>query len=303
MLLRVMTFNLLYAGAVNPAGGWPMRLPLALDVLKSGAEIIGLQEATERQIEDIMRELPDFKMVAGPQSGETRLSRLMRTAVGSLRRTGSSGASAEAAEEQETSDYRGEYCAILYRASRFEAIDGSAFWLSHLPHHPGSALRGTWLPRVVNWVRLRDRNSLREITVYNAHLDFLPWAPARAARILRDILDSHWDGSAQILTGDFNAVRHSSAYRTLCRASADRLPPLADAWLEAAERIGPEGTYHGGTGRARWPGRLDRIFCRPAPQVERAVTVTHHHGRIFPSDHFPVVAEIRFHSNDPVGSC
>ena len=269
MPLTVMTLNLLYGGAVNPAGAWNARLPLVLDVLQTGADAIALQEATLPQIHAIERALPEFTVVTGPESGETRLPRFGRGA-----------------------DRRGEHCAILYRTARFEALDGNAFWVSHKPHAPGSALFGTWLPRVVNWIRLRDRETDRPVTVFNAHLDFLPWAPLRSARILRRMLDTFWDGSPQILMGDFNAFPGSRAYKHLGEAlhKSDR-PPLRDAWREAAERSGPEGTYHGGTGRIRWMGRLDRILFRPALKVARIETVTHRVGEVFPSDHYPVLAE------------
>ena len=288
MPLKVMTLNLLYAGAVNPAGTWHARLPLVLEVLRTGVDIIALQEATALQIRDLTHALPEFTVVTGPESGETRMPRVLHRVTRLWRRS---------SVPQHTS--RGEHCVILYRTERFEALEGSAFWLSHQPHDPGSVLPGTWLPRVVNWARLRDRETERLVTVYNAHLDFLPWAPLRSARILRHMLDSHRDGSLQILLGDFNAAPRSAAYTHLGTelARTDH-PPLLDAWRVAAERSGPEGTYHGGTGRGRWMGRLDRILFRPTLRVSKVTTLTHQKDRSFPSDHYPVLAEFDEDSED-----
>jgi endonuclease/exonuclease/phosphatase family metal-dependent hydrolase len=269
MPLSVMTFNLLFEGAVNPAGAWTARLPLVLDVLRAGVDIVALQEATDLQLRAIADATPEFTLVTGPESGETRIPRLVRRAA-----------------------RRGEHCAILYRTDRFEAVDGSAFWLSRKPHAPGSVLFGTWLPRVVNWVRLRDRTTDTVFTVYNAHLDFLPWAPLRSARILRRMLDTSWDGTLQILMGDFNAYPGSGAYKYLGKTlRSSNHPPLVDAWHVAAQRFGPPGTFHGGTGRIRWMGRLDRILFRPTGRVERVETITHHRGSAYPSDHYPVRAQ------------
>ncbi|WP_309686084.1 endonuclease/exonuclease/phosphatase family protein [Armatimonas sp.] len=269
MRLKVMTLNLLYAGATNPAGSWSARLPLVVSVLSSGADIITLQEATTPQIHDLQAALPDFTVVTGPESGQTRLPRVLHRG-----------------------SRHGEHCVILYRTERFEALELSAFWLSHRPHIPGSILVGTWLPRVVNWVRLKERATRKILTVYNAHLDFLPWAPLRSARILRQMLDLYWDGNLQLLMGDFNASPGSKAYAHLgTQLKPDAHPSLIDARQVARERVGPEGTYHGGTGRVRWMGRLDRILFRPALSVARVTTVTHHQGRIYPSDHYPVLVE------------
>lgn len=269
MSLKVMTMNLLYGGAVNPAGAWSARLPLVAEVLRGGGDIVALQEATPSQLDDLAAAVPELTILTGPESGETRLPRLFRR-----------------------KERRGEHCAILYRADRFEALESNAFWLSRRPHDPGSALPGTWLPRVVNWARLRDRESGLALTVYNAHLDFLPWAPRRSAKILRKMLDASWDGAPQVLMGDFNARPGSQAYVHLSDVQRDSPhPPFHDAWKGARERVGPEGTYHGGTGRIRWMGRLDRIFFRPELSVLRVETITRSDGATFPSDHYPVQAE------------
>lgn len=283
MALKVMTLNLLYAEAVNPAGAWSARLPLVLEVLRGGADIIALQEATAPQLRDLAHALPELTFITGPESGETRIPRLLQRAT---------------RQGRHPNARRGEHCAILYRTESFDALDGSAFWLSPEPHDPGSVLPGTWLPRVVNWVRLQERETGSIVTIYNAHLDFLPWAPLRSARILRHMLDTHWDGSPQILMGDFNARPRSAAYLHLgAELNQTTHPALLDAWEAAGERSGPEGTYHGGTGRVRWMGRLDRILFRPALRVVRVTTLTQGRGGFFPSDHYPVLAEFAEQNN------
>lgn len=334
--LKILTMNLLEAGANNnPAGTWRERLPLVLDVLHAGADVIGLQEATSPQLEDVERALgKDYTLLPGPESGESRLPLVfarLRAIMGRRRHaprpkqiagelvvppvlTGDAVAgmadevivaesgigpvgkpSAVAPEPVESrAGRRAEHCALLFRTDRWERLDGGAFWISPRPEVAGSVLPGTVLPRVVNWVRLKERTTGRTGTFFNAHLDFLPWAPLRSARILRRVMDMHWDDQLQVLMGDFNAVPRSAAYRYFARAlSQSPNPPLADAWLSAEERIGPEGTFHGGTGRVRWTGRLDRILFRPHIPVERVTTITHRNGEHFPSDHFPVLAEFR----------
>jgi len=342
MRLTVMTMNLLCPGAVNPAGTWAERLPLVLEVLQSGADVVALQEATTGQLADIAHALPEFAVVSGPESGEARpaaaalarVGRLLRGVASRRRRLPppppSLAAPGTAAAHPTpphpphhphghhyAAHYRGEHCAILYRRDRFEVVAGDAFWLSHHPDVSGSVLPGTWLPRVVNWVCLRERAAsgakdvpavlpapedpdacrLATLSVYNAHLDFLPWSPLRSARILGRVLDRHWDGhTPQVLMGDFNAVPNSAAFRHFAgELKRDFHPALTDAWLAAEERVGPEGTFHAGTGRVRrWVGRLDRILFRPSLRVARAATITHHHGSRYPSDHFPVMAELDY---------
>ncbi|MFY7953898.1 MAG: endonuclease/exonuclease/phosphatase family protein [Armatimonadaceae bacterium] len=290
MRLEVMTLNLLHAGAVNPAGTWAERLPRVVSLLAGGPDIAGLQEATLLQLDDLARALPDYVVVPGPSSGESRLPRFVRRIAGFRRRHAAAPSHNNGSPHRHGLHARGEHCAILFRGDRFELIDSNAFWISHRSDQPGSVLPGTWLPRVVNWVRLRERSNGRELLMYNAHVDFLPWAPFRSTRILRHMLDRHWDGTPQFLTGDFNTLGDSRAYRHLCTEVRHGFhPPLADAWLCANERLGPARTFHGGTGRPRWAGRLDRILFRPHAVVDRAQTVVGD-GDGHLSDHFPVTA-------------
>ena len=63
-----------------------------------------------------------------------------------------------------------------------------------------------------------------------------------------------------------------------------------DAWLEARQREGRGWTFHWGVG---WSGpRLDYIMVRPQPKVERAMTLGSRTEKVFPSDHFAVVADL-----------
>jgi endonuclease/exonuclease/phosphatase family metal-dependent hydrolase len=239
------------------------------------------------QLADLSAALPEYSVVAGPVSGANRL----RGAAGALSSALTRARSSPLAD-------RGEHCAILYRKDRFRLAASGAFWLSERPEEPGSLLRGTWQPRVVHWARLEETRGHGRVTVYNAHMDYLPWAPPRSARLLRERLDHDWDGTPQFLIGDLNTPTRSLAVRGLLRPHPRRphAPPLRDAWREAERREGPAATLHRGTGRGSWPGRIDHILFRARMTVERLSTVTHSAGSLYPSDHFPVVAELRRHA-------
>jgi endonuclease/exonuclease/phosphatase family metal-dependent hydrolase len=290
--MRLMTFNILYGTAPKPAGGWRARRRLVADVFGEWApDVAGLQEAMPEQLADLAADLSGYCIVAGPISGTNRLRALagttspaVKTARHLLRRRHVSGAAAD----------RGEHCAILYRKDRFRLAASGAFWLSERPDQPGTLLRGTWQPRVVHWARLAEIHGSAHVTVYNAHMDYLPWAPRRSGKILRERLDRDWDGTPQFLLGDLNAPTHSAAVRGLLRPDprSPHTPPLRDAWAEAAHREGPTATLHRGTGRGSWPGRIDHILFRAGMSVRRLSTVTHSAGNVYPSDHFPVVADV-----------
>jgi endonuclease/exonuclease/phosphatase family metal-dependent hydrolase len=70
-------------------------------------------------------------------------------------------------------------------------------------------------------------------------------------------------------------------------------PGLTDAWETAASRNGPEGTFNGFKGVQTGP-RIDWILFRGPLRAVRAETVTKNAGGRYPSDHFPVFAELAF---------
>ena len=273
--LRVMTFNALYHGARNAAGDWPTRRLLAEEVIADGKpDVVGFQEVTELQLAQMSDDHEEYAVLPGPVSGRTRLPAWARRG--------------------ERVQDAGEWCPLFYRRDRLRVAAQGAFWLSHRSDEAGSVLPGTWLPRVVNWARFEETTSGAAFSVFNTHVDFLPWATRRSALILWARLKQYWDGTAQIVMGDFNAAPGSALHRCLlsdCRRHAGQ-PSFQDAWDAAARRKGPTETFHAGRGRRQWQGRIDHIFFRPTRlHVAQYVTVTHGRNGRFPSDHYPVMAE------------
>ena len=60
---------------------------------------------------------------------------------------------------------------IMYRRSRFHRINSGVFWLSETPDIPESAGWDTRKPRKTIWIRLQDKETGREFSFYNTHMD------------------------------------------------------------------------------------------------------------------------------------
>jgi endonuclease/exonuclease/phosphatase family metal-dependent hydrolase len=84
-----------------------------------------------------------------------------------------------------------------------------------------------------------------------------------------------------ILTGDFNTTPDSATHAALTGN-------LRDARTSAPRREGPDATFHDFTGHAT--RRIDWILYR-GMKADHVRTITTHHGKVYPSDHFPVVAD------------
>ncbi|MES2442036.1 MAG: endonuclease/exonuclease/phosphatase family protein [Pseudomonadota bacterium] len=271
MIARLVAGLLLLAAPIVPARAqdalsvmsFNVRLPLASDGPDAWEQRRDLFVAT------IAREAPD---IIGTQElwaiqGNYVVDRLPRYAWFGIDRRGG---------------HADEHMGIFYRRDRLKLIDRGDFWLSDTPSVPGSISWGNLYPRMVSWGRFETLKGRRRFLVYNTHFPYRDEdGPARdkaAAALLARIGPD--TGEPVILTGDFNTGPDSNPHAQLTRT-------LSDAWTGAARRSGPEGSFHGFTGK---PGRrIDWILTRGFA-VRDIRTVTTHRGARYPSDHFPVVA-------------
>jgi endonuclease/exonuclease/phosphatase family metal-dependent hydrolase len=141
------------------------------------------------------------------------------------------------------------------------------------------------LPRMVTWGLFEDLAARTRFLLFNTHFAHRAADEAarqKAAQLIAGRIALQEEELPIVLTGDFNAPAGGKAYQLLS-------PPLKDAWLEAAERSGPEGTFHGFRGN---PGkdRIDWILFRAPWRVLRSETITANENGRYPSDHFPVLA-------------
>jgi endonuclease/exonuclease/phosphatase family metal-dependent hydrolase len=179
-----------------------------------------------------------------------------------------------------------EHMGIFYRRDRLKIVEQGQFWLSDTPEVPGSMSWGIDLPRMVNWATFetKDGRKFRFYDTHFPHRDEDEGAREQAAKLLAARIAEGPADLPVVLTGDFNTVDSSAAHRALTTT-------LADAWLGGAARQGPAFTFHGFTGKG--DRRIDWILTRGFA-VERITTVDTHRGKRYPSDHFPVVARVRF---------
>lgn len=182
--------------------------------------------------------------------------------------------------------HRDEHMGIFYRRDRLKIVDQGQFWLSQTPEKPGSMSWGIDLPRLVNWAvfETRDGRRFRFYDTHFPHRDEDEGAREQAATLLAARIAKGPKDQPVILTGDFNTVDSSAAHRVLTTT-------LVDAWQSRPDRQGPAFTFHDFTGRG--DRRIDWILTRGFA-VEGIATVATHRGAVYPSDHYPVVARVRF---------
>jgi endonuclease/exonuclease/phosphatase family metal-dependent hydrolase len=269
-----MTFNILHDAVRNLTPLWAVRRPAVVRTIRDAdPDIACLQEVSLRQLDHLKEDLPEYDFIPGIPTGVTRAPRLVTGLLGPI-----------------LGDFldRGEVCPVLVRRDRVTVAQHGCARLCFSEAGLGPAWADSPTPHVVTWVRLEGFSP--SVTIYNTHLGILPWNWARTARELLLLLGRDWNGETQILVGDFNALPGGPLLRLLRNGGDDPAKAFRDAWHDAKVREGRGRTFHWGFG---WPGpRLDYVMVRPTANVLKAMVIEERKDGVFPSDHFPLVADL-----------
>lgn len=256
--LRVMSFNVRYPAKSDGVNIWENRKDLLVAAIRAaGADVIGTQELFHLQAEYVVANAKEYQWFGVSRRG----------------------------------NQEDEYSAIFYKPSRVRLVESGNFWLSETPEKPGSISWEMSLPRMVTWGLFETRDTKRRFYFYNTHLAHrqqdgearkksVELILSRMAKLPKDV--------PFLLTGDFNAPATTDLHGVVEAAG------LADAWTQSPVRLGGENTFHGFTGTADRPRRIDWIFSRGMRAVMAETMEQHSAEGKYPSDHFPVLAVFEF---------
>ncbi len=254
--IRVMTFNIRYNNPNDGVHAWPHRKERVASVVRfHQADLVGMQEVLKGQVDDLEVMLPEYAWFGvGRDDGVAA----------------------------------GEYSPIFYRKDRFDLLDQATFWLSETPEVPGSKSWDAAITRIVTWGLFKDKTTGRTFYLFNTHFDHRgEQARTESARLILSKIDALAGEALSVVTGDFNVVPTTEAYRTMVGRLADARDRTQ------APPHGPEGTFSGFTvERDKVGRRIDYVFVHPSIAVARYGVLTDHWNGHFPSDHLPVLAEI-----------
>lgn len=178
-----------------------------------------------------------------------------------------------------------EHMGVFYRRDRLRVIDLGNFWLSDTPSVPGSISWDHPFPRMVTWGLMETIDDGRRFYFFNTHFPYRAEdgeARLKAARLIRDRIAALPADLPLVMAGDFNTEPDGPVHMLLTET-------LTDARVAAPANDGPDATFHGFTGQG--DRRIDWILVRGLSPSGTRTIATSRHGR-YPSDHFPVVAEL-----------
>ncbi len=261
--VKVMSFNIRYGTAEDGENHWKKRKTLVYDVIRQySPDIIGLQEALRFQIDEIKNNIPGYEEIGqGREGGE-----------------------------------EGEYSAILYRTEQLRVVESGTFWLSDTPEVP-SKHWGNACFRICTWGYFIDRQTGSALYLYNTHLDHQS-QPSRekSVKLIAERIHTRQYGDPVILTGDFNAGEQNPAIIYLTTDKSEKHVTsvlMKDTYRVMYPDAEDVGTFNAFKGK-KTGEKIDYIFVEPEIRVLSADIIRMDKDGQYPSDHFPVIAEIRF---------
>jgi len=252
--LRVATYNLRMNTASDGPNAWPNRKEMVKDLVRYHQfDVFGTQEGFRGQLNDIA-ELSDYAFVGrGRDDGREA----------------------------------GEHSAIFYRKSRLQLLQTGDFWLSETPDRPGKGWDATCCNRICTWAKFRDVLNKQDFYFFNVHFDHEGVVARReSGKLMVQKIKEIAGNNLVICTGDFNSTPDTEQIKTM-------QGPLRDARaITATPAYGPVGTFQGFDLAAPLADRIDYIFVSPGSTVLTYAVLTDSLRGRYPSDHFPVAADV-----------
>jgi len=278
--IKVMSFNIRFGTARDGANHWDKRRELVVQAIENfDPDLLGTQETLQFQANYLMKNLSGYEYVGTSRDKDPK---------------------------------SGEQCGILFRKERFEKVDEGQFWLSENPDQRATKSWDSSLPRIATWVVLKDKvNKEKSLVLINTHFDHRgSKARLESAKLIRNWIEKNHADDAVIITGDFNCGESSRPYKALVNKQNDleiidsyrakhSVAGNSDADQTRSGQKEPtkqEGTFSGYRGN-KAGARIDWILHSRQFETTKANIDRFNVKDRYPSDHYPVTAELKFHSS------
>lgn len=257
--MRVMTFNLRTDSIFDIRNPWRSRKKMVNNIISMySPDILGVQELNNNMFNDLSQSVKGkYNLV-----GEARTKKLF-------------------AEKND----------ILVKKGH-KIKNHTTFWLSNKPERVGSSQWHSLFPRICT-TALIEMESGEIVRAYNTHLDCIsPWAREYGLRKISEIIDKNYESEKVpvMLMGDFNATPGSKAIQKFISLNKDKRNFIA------VQEINKD--MYGNSTMSKFNGstsglHIDYIFVSDEFKVVSSEIVRYNENGKYPSDHYPLMAEIK----------
>lgn len=262
MNLNVMSFNIRLDAASDSLNNWKYRKDVAAQIVKNyNVDIVGMQEVTPGQMQDIKDRLPEY------------------IALGVGREDGTNGPES------------GEASPLFFKKDKFKALNSGTFWLSETPEKASMGWDAA-CKRVATWAVLEEISTGNKLFAVNTHLDHVgQQARINGVKLMLDKSMEVAEGYPVVLTGDFNSIPSSDVVQYVLSDENPR--HLLSSRDIAEKKKDKSGTFHD-FGRIAPEDQeyIDYIFVSNGVKVKDYEVIDEKLDGVFLSDHTPVFASI-----------
>ena len=257
--MKVASYNIRYDNKNDSlnGNGWAQRSPVVTALIRfHDFDIFGTQEGLKHQLDDINNALPQY---------------------------------ARYGRGRDDGIDKGEHSAIFYKKDEFTLLSKGDFWLSETPDKPSLGWDATCCNRICSWVQLQHKKSGKKFFFFNVHYDHQGViARKESSKLILKKIKEIAGKSPVIFTGDFNGSTSTEWYQTIANSGM-----LKDTYNEVKFPYANNASFNA-FGRARQSNDIiDHIFVTDQFKVIKWGLLTDtYHGK-FPSDHFPVMVELK----------
>lgn len=255
--LKVMTFNIRLSLESDKENSWTSRKPEALALMNYyHPDFFGVQEAVPQQMTDMKNGLKNYSAVGvGRDDGKDK----------------------------------GEYSAIFYNNEKLEVLKSGTFWLSETPEKPSKGWDAAY-NRICTYALFRMKKGGKKFWAFNVHFDHVGnVARVNSSKlILEKIKTFNQKNLPVVLTGDFNLTEDSEPIKIISKSLDDSF------YHSQTPPYGPKGTFQAFDVNVAPKDRIDYVFVKGFKVLNQRTINDRRENLLYPSDHFPVLAEISF---------
>jgi endonuclease/exonuclease/phosphatase family metal-dependent hydrolase len=252
--IRIASYNVRYDNKGDSGNLWVNRYPVIKALVHfHDFDIFGTQEGLRHQIDSLSANLPEYAWYGlGRDDGQAK----------------------------------GEHSAIFYKKDKYKLLGKGDFWLSETPEKPGPGWDAR-LNRICSWVQLQDVKSKKKFYVFNVHYDHQGVkARQESSKLILEKINTIAGANPALLTGDFNGNHGSEWYKLIANSNV-----LFDTYGLVKSPYANNGSFNS----FRVPSStdiIDHIFVTKQFTVKRWGILTDSYFGKYPSDHFPIVADV-----------
>jgi len=254
--LTVATYNLRYDNKNDTGNLWADRAPVVAALIRfHNFDIFGTQEALKNQLDDICTALPYYNRYGlGRDDGKEK----------------------------------GEHSAIFYKANTFTLLNKGDFWLSQTPEKPSLGWDATCCNRICSWVYLQHKASGKKFYFFNAHFDHQGvLARQESSKLILKKMKEIAGEEPAIFTGDLNGSHSSGWYNAIATSGI-----VKDTYNQVKYPYVNNASFNAFGASKNRTDIIDHIFTSKHFTVQRWGVLTDSYLGKFPSDHFPVMADV-----------